>query len=391
MARTTDFEKERRKHTRKKFIKRLAVLIAAVVLFILVYAFRFDIASQGVGVLLSDTMALLLDNTGYPVAIESEPAQLIPVGRRAALITQNSLLVYNSAGNRVVDKRTSGQNTVAVTGGKYLLTYCEGGYDLELRSGETLLFSKRFTQPIYCADAAANGAVAASLGAVGDRAQVVVYDAAYEEQFVWLSSEQIVYSLALNKSADALAVGGARLSNGALQSDITVFDITSGDSLCNVKLQDEMLLALKFVTEPNSGGSRIVVVTDRAVHYVDHEKNSMKSFSYESAPLVAFDISSIGETAVALGDFSGSHSVRLIKLGFEAKQVASCQSARNIKSLHFFNSTELIASIGNRAVWFDRDLQELKVIETPEAMRTCVVGKKLYYATAHELCMTQIK
>lgn len=375
----------------RRFIKRLLLFVVAVATGVFIYAFRFDIASQGVGVLLSDTAAMLLDNTGYPVAIESEPMQLLPVGRRAALVTQNSLFVYNGAGNRVVDKRTTGKNTIAVTGGRYLLNYSEGGYDLELRSGDTVLFSKRFTQPIYCAEAAANGAVALSLGAVGDRAQVVVYDAAYAEQFVWLSSEQIVYTLSLNKNADTLAVGGVKLTNGALQSDITVFDITSGESLCTVKLQDEMLLKTRFVTEPNTGKSRIAAVTDRAAHYIDYESGSLQSFSYDSAALAAFDISQLGETALALGDFGAAHSLRLVRLGFDAEIAADCQSGRDIQSLHFFGAGELMASIGDRAVCFSRELEELNVIETPEAIKTCVVGKKIYYATAHELCTAQIK
>lgn len=45
---------------------------------------RFEIASQGIGVLLSDFAATIVDNTGYPIPIESQPLQLTAVGKRSA-------------------------------------------------------------------------------------------------------------------------------------------------------------------------------------------------------------------------------------------------------------------------------------------------------------------
>lgn len=42
-----------------------------------------------------------------------------------------------------------GKNAIAVSAGRYLLTYLRGGYELWLRSGETVLFYQRFDRPIY--------------------------------------------------------------------------------------------------------------------------------------------------------------------------------------------------------------------------------------------------
>ena len=141
---------------------------------------RFEIASQGIGVLLSDFAATIVDNTGYPIPIESQPLQLTAVGKRSALITESTLTVCNTAGNRVIEERMEGKNAIAVSAGRYLLTYLRGGYELWLRSGETVLFYQRFDRPIYTAALAPNGAVAVSTTAVGDQAQVTVYDSSFE-------------------------------------------------------------------------------------------------------------------------------------------------------------------------------------------------------------------
>ena len=184
---------------------------------------RFEIASQGIGVLLSDFAATIVDNTGYPIPIESQPLQLTAVGKRSALITESTLTVCNTAGNRVIEERMEGKNAIAVSAGRYLLTYLRGGYELWLRSGETVLFYQRFDRPIYTAALAPNGAVAVSTTAVGDQAQVTVYDSSFEECFVWMSSGRIIHSLALNDEATGLAVGGVEFSGGVLSSFFSVF------------------------------------------------------------------------------------------------------------------------------------------------------------------------
>ena len=76
---------------------------------------RFEIASQGIGVLLSDFTATIVDNTGYPIPIESQPLQLTAVGKRSALITESTLTVCNTAGNRVIEERMEGKNAIAVS------------------------------------------------------------------------------------------------------------------------------------------------------------------------------------------------------------------------------------------------------------------------------------
>lgn len=91
-----------------------------------------------------------------------------------------------------------------------------------------MLFYQRFDRPIYTAALAPNGAVAVSTTAVGDQAQVTVYDSSFEECFVWMSSGRIIHSLALNDEATGLAVGGVEFSGGVLSSFFSVFEISEG-------------------------------------------------------------------------------------------------------------------------------------------------------------------
>lgn len=379
MGKTTDFEKERKKYTFRKTARRLFAVALVTVAVIVVYALRFDIASQGFGVLLSDTVAMLFDQTGYPVDIASEPIQLTSVGQRAVLVTENAFSVYNQAGKQVIDQRTAGQNILAVSAGRYLLTYARGGYELEVRSGETVVFSHKFEHPIYAAALAPTGACAVSTAALGDQSQVIVYDANYTQQFLWVSAERIIYHLALDKNARYIAVGGVGLNGGALESAVTAFEISTGQERCAHLLSNELLLALALSEE-----AQATAVTDRAVHRLSEVSGKESAYPLPEAHLAAFAISPDGAVALAVGDYASAHSLRLILLDETAAPTAQGRLDRDIKSLHFYNDG-LLAFLGERAIRFNAQLQKEEVTETPDALLAQVIGKRLYYATMQQI------
>lgn len=379
MGRTTDFEKERKKYALRKTARRLAAVALVTVTVIVVYALRFDIASQGFGVLLSDTVTMLFDQTGYPVDIDSEPLQLTSVGRRAVIVSENAFSVYNQAGKQVINKRTAGQNILAVSAGRYLLTYARGGYDLEVRSGETVIFSHRFDYPIYAAAIAPTGACAVSTAALGDQSQVIVYDANYTQQFLWVSAERIIYNLALDKNARYIAVGGVGLNGGALESVVTAFEISTGQERCAHVLSNELLLALSL-----SEGAQATAVTDRAVHRLSEISGKENNYLLPEEHVAAFAIAPDGTVALAVGDYEAAHRVRLILLDQNAAPTAQGSLDRDIKSLHFYNDG-LLAFLGDRAVRFNAQLQKEEITETPDALFVQVIGKRLYYTTMQQI------
>lgn len=385
MGKTTDFEKERKKYAFKKTARRLFAVALVTVTAVIIYALRFDIASQGFGVLLSDTVAMLFDQTGYPVDIASEPIQLTSVGQRAVLVTENAFSVYNKAGQQVIDKRTAGQNILAVSAGRYLLTYARGGYELEVRSGETVVFSHKFEHPIYTAALAPTGACAVSTAALGDQSQVIVYDANYTQQFLWVSADRIIYNLALDKNARYIAVGGVGLNGGALESAVTAFEISTGQERCAHLLSNELLLALTV-----SERAQTTAVTDRAVHRLSEVSGKEKNYPLPEEHLAAFAISPDGTVALAVGDYASAHSLRLILLDENATPTAQGRLDRDIKSLHFYNDG-LLVFLGERAIRFNAQLQKEEITETPDALLAQVIGKRLYYATMQQISHAAIR
>jgi hypothetical protein len=385
MGRTTDLDRARRRYTRRKTAGRLMMVLLASAAAAVVYALRFDIASQGIGVWLSDAVALAIDNTGYPLPLESAPSQLLAVGRRAAVVTDQALSVFNAAGNQVVFERTAGKNVIAASAGKFLLLFARGGYDLSVRSGNTVLFQTRLDYPIYTAAISRSGAVAVAFAAQGDQAQVVVFDADYERQFVWMSSERLITALALDESGERLAVGGVRSDGGMLSSNLSLFAPATGEERFSVELADELLLSLSL---PDAGTA--VAVTDRTVRCFAASGGEQGGYSMNGEPLSAFAIAPDGGVALALGDFSSSHQTRLVLLDASARETASLSLERRVQSLHSYGDG-VIAFVGDRAIRYTGSLARAAATETPEALRAAVVGDDLYYATMQQLFRSAIR
>ena len=385
MGNTTDFESARKRHNFFKTVKRLFVIIIVVAVLVLLYAFRFDIASQGFGVLLSDNIAMLIDQTGYPITIDSQPVQLCSVGSRAVLMTENSMSVYNKAGNRVIEKHIAGENVVAVSAGRFLLTYELGGYDLEIRSGDTVMFSHRFDYPIYCADIAENGAFAAAIGAQGAQAQVIAYDSHYSEQFWWVSAERVIYSLALNSNAEYIAVGGMQLDEGTLDSIVEVFQLSDGSQRAFLTFNDEMLLGLQLLED----GS-VSSVTTEGIYVFSPAGKLRNDYTYEGEGIAAFDIAFDGKIAAAIGDYDANHELRVVKLDSNGALLGEAALDRDIESVHIYEDS-VLAFVGERAIRFDAEMKKAASTETPEALAVIPVKNQLYYATMHQINRTTIK
>lgn len=385
MGNTTDFESARRKHGFFKAVKRLFAVITVSALLILLYAFRVEIASQGFGVLLSDGIAMLIDQTGYPLVIDSRPVQLSFVGSRAVLITENGLSVYNRAGNRVIESHSTADDIVAVNAGRYLLTYKLGGCDIKIRSGDTVIFSNTFEYPIYSADIAENGAFAVATGAQGAQAQVMVYDSNYSRQFWWVSAERVIYSLSLNLEAESVAVGGIQLDEGTLDSVIEVFGLSDGSQKTLVTLNNEMLLGLRLLDD---GG--VNTVTTEGIYAFSSSGRLRNEYSYEGEGIAAFDILRDGRIAAAIGNYSANHELRIAKFDKNGALLGEAGIDRDVMSIYLYDEN-VLAFVGERVIRFDANMKKAASTETPDALAAVPIKNQLYYATMYQINRTTIK
>lgn len=385
MGERSDFSAEQRKAKRRRRFRQTIIGLLVAAAATTLYAWRLDIASHGVGDALTDLFSYVFDRTGYPVPLESEPTLLLSVGSRPTVLTAHSLRSYNRAGKLVLSDRLIEENTLAVAAGKYLLTYARGGYELEVRTGDIVLFHETTERPIYAATISESGAVAVATGATGDRSQVTVYDTKFQEQFVWASANRMIHALSLDASGKQLAVGGISFPNGVLESVTHVFSLVTGAELAQLPLTDEMLVSVSMQSD-----GAVLMVTDRGAHAMTAKGEKFYTYSFSDAPLSAMCWGKNGELWLALGDFTANHRLHLVRLDDRVKLLAETDYDKEILALHPAGSG-VVGFLGERVIPFDARFSPGKTVETPAALAMTVVDQTLYYATAEALCRTDLR
>lgn len=376
MSRPADFERAKKRKIRQKALGKFLITVFSVAVLFFLYTFRYEISSQGFGVLVSDGIALLTKQSRYPVALIDEPVQLLSVGQRIAVVTNSSVNVYDPVGEEHIDDRVTGASTLADSAGNYLISYSRGGNTLRVKSGKTELFSLRTDDVILAASVSKNGSIAVAT-AEGSSSKVTVYDKSYREALNWTTDSTVVTALSLDDRGQSLAVGGVFSDGGMICSNLRTLSVISGKDIFGQQtFEDEMALDLCW----QKNGS-LTAVTDRAAYTLSSEGVKRASFD---GNLAAFTVTKDGSVAAATGEYITGHEVRLTVYAPDMTQTAEVTLSEDIKRLSD-SSQGLLAFTGEKVIRFDKELSRAAVMETPGALQFSAVGAKLYYTTVDRL------
>ncbi len=349
-------------------------MLAAALIFI-AYTYRYEIASQGIGVLVADKLAQLTKTSVYPVTLPDEPSELLAVGQRPALIAGGTMYMYNPVGEKKAEDRIGGQSTLAASTGNYLLVYTRGGYDVHVFSGDTELYRLHLDNAIHAACIARSGYIAVAT-AENAASAVTVYDRSGREEFRWLSPGCVVTALALDAKGARVAVGGVSSEDGTLRSEIHAFSLSASRETISETLADELLLELKWRSDGD-----LAAVTDRAGYALDGKKTLRAEFDAQPTAYAIFDD---GAVAAAAGDYLSAHEVRLLRYSPAMKETETFLLDQNVLRLLPVGS-DLMIFTGERVLRVTETFEHTALYETTGALQVVPAGKTLYYTTVSHL------
>lgn len=166
-----------------------------------------------------------------------------------AVISDTRVSLYAFSGDKMLDYRHMYSNASFVSAGDYLLVYDSLGYEFALYNSVTKLFEGSFEYKIKSAAINDMGYFAVITSEKTYRSGVVVYAPVkdgYDEIFRFMSSDKYILGTAINSNASYLAVAGVFSRNGAYVTEISVYNLATGEKDCSVMLDDTIAVKLGF-------------------------------------------------------------------------------------------------------------------------------------------------
>lgn len=381
----TDLRQEKRRYALRRFIGQSVVVLVFIILLSIAWLFRFEIAAQGIGIVLADTADQIFSEVRYPVDLEKPLTALVSAGQRIAVLSDRSLEVYNSSGRLVASKPLGLQQNALLSAGNRLMVYEQGGYELEIFTGTASTYKTRTQQPIYTAVLSKSGLFARSTAAVGYQSQVEVIDLQGRILLEWVSYEGIATSLDLDDDWGLCTIGTISSDDGLMLSTVSCYRLNDGKSIWDTEIAGEMLLAVKLYS-----GGKAVAVTDRSVVYIGENGDIASSITHDGLPIRAFVTDETGITAVALGDYAFGHGMQLLLVNEYGRIVARKPVDHAVFDLALHNN-EVLAMSAGWVMRYDPALSLVRAISSPGAARFAAVGDVVYTAGERFLDQTKLE
>ncbi len=327
-------KKRARRHGRSVIwavLFRLALLVAVVMLGVLLWRNWDNLAPASLTEWLDRTVTGGDGGDGYPVDISGDSVVSMQVfGNNVALLTDTSLLVYNSSGALTVDRGHTFADPLLCTGGEYMLVAELGGNRYTLHSKKEAVRDGTASGAIVSAAVSDNGQVALVTGSSKSyMSEVLVFDRKGNKIFHWYSADLLVADVAFSPRQKEIAVLGFSAVGGDMRSTLHVFSLSGKEEgpTHTYRATGAMMTVLHYFDN-----GRVAAVGDTAVWVYDPDKNETAVTDFEDAVLLGYAFSKEGVGAVTrnYGESRGGMLRVITTVGNPVREIAFAGDYRHV-------------------------------------------------------------
>lgn len=359
-------EKRAARQKKPKTKKRLIIATVIVALVALVWA-KWDVLNpSNVWTWLTIVITGGETGDGYPTEVEgSSVVAMKPVGNYLAVVTQNTLTVYNKSAGNVISRTHSFSDPMVDVSGNCIMLAEIGGRRVEVQTIGGQPRTVETEKNIVSAAVSNNGSVAVVTESDKSHiSEVVFYNNKGERKLHWYSSEAMITGVTLRDDAKQMAAIGVFAKNGAPQSRLLVFATGSDKEPQRYDGADMVLCDVDFLSNDYVaavGNDRVWLVKDGA--------DSPSQLTFENRRLLSWAISGdrVGLVLQSYGSTEGGELMVVDKAAEQVYTVPFTGTFRGIapakKEFFLLNGTQVL-SMNEKG-----ETQTTQVI--PDALRVC--------------------
>ncbi|MBP5303620.1 MAG: hypothetical protein J6Z00_01855 [Clostridia bacterium] len=305
---------ERSKKPKSK--KRLIILAIILLLGLIVYL-RWDVLNP-VSVFNWGKIVVTGGESGdgFPAKAEgSSVVKMDSVSNQLALLTGNTLTVYNKSAGVVQTENHNFASPILSTAGNHILLAEMGGTRIQTQTLGSAMKEVNTESNIMAADIAGNGSFVVATGSSKSYAsEVICYSKSGKEKLHWYSSDILVMDVAIRNDGRQMAVVGVQSNQGATESKLLVFNTSSNNEPTKYGGTGVLLCQVEFLSN-----SVVGAVGDTESWVVRVGKNDFTKISYTDKKLIgcAFSGSQIGLVLQNYGTTTGCELLGISKSGKE--------------------------------------------------------------------------
>ncbi len=310
---------------------RLTLVVAVVLLGVLLWRNWDNLAPAALTEWFDRTVTGGDGGDGYPVDISGDGVvSMQAFGNNAALLTDTSLLVYNSSGAETVDRGHTFADPLLCTAGDYMLVAELGGNRYTLHNKKEAVRDGAATGTVVSAAVSENGQVAlATESSQSYMSEVLVFDRKGNEAFHWYSADLMVVDVAFSPRQKEIAVLGLSAVGGDMCSTLHVFSLSGKEEgpTHTYRATGAMMTALNYFDN-----GRVAAVGDTAVWVYDPDKNETAVTDFEDAVLLGYAFSDEGVGAVTrdYGESRGGMLRVITTVGNPVREITFAGNYRHV-------------------------------------------------------------
>ncbi|MBR5309187.1 MAG: hypothetical protein IKU43_10465 [Clostridia bacterium] len=197
-----------------------------------------------------------------------------------AMLSSKGFRTYDFSGSSLIYEKLSFVNPTMKTAGKYALCFDVAGTSLELYNSYTNIESKQFDYGIKDAAVRSDGSYAVATAAKHIRSKVSVFED--DGEFSYETRDKEIVAVSLPENTDKVNFVALTVDNGDFRFLLMSYNTRNEKPVVEKEFVGEFPLKL-FSTE-----DMMCVLTDRSLHFVDYEGNTVKRFDHASDNLSGF-------------------------------------------------------------------------------------------------------
>lgn len=309
---TVDFQKQKKKRTAKKLIKKLRiplVILIAVMIFSIIYAASGEVRRSNTADIFRAIPKTFGTSRGFPYnEDELSLDKVMLIGDKPLIVSETGVEVISQAADELLLLRTEWSDSRVCSQNGRALVYSNTSDKVFLISRTTVLAELKEEGFPVTACLADNGSFALTYSTDNVQTVVKVYNPRQKLEFEWHCSKEYVSSVALSPDGKTLFVAAVGVDNAEIYTRLLLFKTDKSEPKFDVKIEDTAMLKVFRQT-----GNKYIAVGDNKTVILTHGGKIKQEITYADDALYTVDSDSKNNVLLCYKEFGGS-KIKIIKI-----------------------------------------------------------------------------